>query len=133
MKVDAGGRLYIPDQLNHAIRRVDLDGSVTTIGGNGQSGYTDGGSSDARFNNPTGLAVASDGTVYVADRNNHRIRAIRPSGQVATIAGDGTADYRDGPAGTASFNRPIDIVLASDGSLVASEEANQRLRRVLLR
>lgn len=133
VKVDAGGRLYVPDQLNHAVRRVDRDGTVTTIAGNGQSGYADGGPSDARFDNPTGLAVALDGTVYVADRNNHRVRTIRPSGQVATIAGDGSAGYRDGPGGTASFNRPIDIVLASDGSLVVSEEANHRLRRVLLR
>lgn len=133
VKADANGRLYVPDQLNHAIRRVDPDGTVTTVAGNGQNGFADGRASDARFDNPTGLAVAGDGAVYVADRNNHRIRVISPAGQVTTIAGDGTADYLDGPGQVAKFNRPIDIVVAADGSLVVSEETNHRLRKVFLR
>jgi DNA-binding beta-propeller fold protein YncE len=133
VKVDANGRLYVPDQNNHAIRRIDPDGTVSTLAGNGQSGFADGKPFDARFNNPTGLGIAADGTVYVADRNNHRIRAISPAGEVTTIAGDGAAAQQDGPAQAARFNRPIDIVLASDGSLVVSEENNHRLRKILLR
>ena len=132
VKADRNGRLYVPDQNNHVIRRVDLDGTVSTVAGNGQSGFADGKPSEARFNNPTGLAIAPDGTIYVADRNNHRIRAILPAGEVITVAGDGTAGQQDGPAQTAKFNRPIDIVLAKDGSLVVSEENNHRLRKILL-
>jgi DNA-binding beta-propeller fold protein YncE len=133
VKVDAKGRLYVPDQNNHAIRRVDSKGTVSTIAGNGQSGFADGKTSEARFNNPTGLAKAANGTIYVADRNNHRIRAISPSGEVTTIAGDGTEGYQDGPGQTAKFNRPIDIVLAPGGSLVVSEENNHRLRKIFLK
>jgi sugar lactone lactonase YvrE len=133
VKVDANGRLYVPDQNNHAIRRVDPDGTVSTVAGNGQSGFADGKPSDARFNNPTGLGVAADGTIYVADRNNHRIRAISPTGEITTIAGDGTAGQQDGPGPVAKFNRPIDIVLATDGALVVSEENNHRLRKILLK
>ncbi len=131
VKADANGRLYVPDQNNHAIRRVDPDGTVSTVAGNGQSGFADGKPSDARFNNPTGLGVAADGTIYVADRNNHRIRAISPAGEITTIAGDGTAGQQDGPGQVAKFNRPIDLVLTTDGALVVSEENNHRLRKIL--
>lgn len=102
VKADANGQLFVPDQNNHAIRRVDPDGTVTTLAGNGQNGLADGRGPDVRFDNPTGLAIALDGTVYVADRNNHRIRAINTAGQVSTIAGDGTGEFRDGPGSTAA-------------------------------
>lgn len=133
VKSDARGRLYVPDQNNHAIRRIEPDGTVSTIAGNGQSGFGDGSRAEARFNNPTGLAWAMDGTLYVSDRNNHRIRAISPTGTVTTIAGDSSAGYEDGPGQAARFNRPIDVVLTADGSLVVSEEGNHRLRKVVLK
>ena len=133
VKIDARGRLFVPDQNNHAIRRIDPDGTVATVAGNGQAGFANGKSSDARFNNPTGLAVGADGTVFVADRNNQRIRVISPAGETSTIAGDGTEGYQDGAMLAAKFNRPIDIVIAADGSLVVSEENNHRLRKIILR
>ncbi|HMC63759.1 MAG TPA: hypothetical protein VKI65_02360, partial [Gemmataceae bacterium] len=133
VKIGAGGRLYVPDQNNHAVRRIDPDGTVSTVAGNGQSGFANGRGADARFNNPTGLIVGADGVVYVADRNNHRIRAVNSTGEVTTIAGDGTEGFQDGAGPAAKFNRPIDIVLIPDGSLVVSEENNHRLRKVLLR
>jgi DNA-binding beta-propeller fold protein YncE len=133
VKADTNGRLYVPDQNNHAIRRVDPDGTVSTLAGNGHSGFADGKPSEARFNNPTGLAVGPDGTVYVSDRNNQRIRAITPAGETTTVAGDGTPGQQDGPGPVAKFNRPIDVVLATDGSLVVSEETNHRLRKILLK
>jgi DNA-binding beta-propeller fold protein YncE len=132
-KADANGRLYVPDQNNHAIRRVDPDGTVSTLAGNGQSGFADGKPSEARFNNPTGLVVGPDGTIYVSDRNNHRIRAIAPAGEITTVAGDGTAGQQDGHGQAAKFNRPIDVVFATDGSLVVSEENNHRLRKILMK
>src|SRR5438094_8027898 len=133
VKTAANGRLYVPDQNNHAIRRIDQDGTVSTVAGNGQSGFANGRASDARFNNPTGLIVAADGSVYVADRNNQRLRVISPAGEATTIARDGTEGFQDGAGPAAKFNRPIDIVLIPDGSLVVSEENNHRLRKVLLR
>ena len=133
VKIGANGRLYVPDQNNHSIRRIDPDGTVSTIAGNGQSGFANGSGAAARFNNPTGLIVGADDTIYVADRNNHRIRVVSRAGDVATIAGDGTEGFQDGAGPAAKFNRPIDIVLASDGSLVVSEENNHRLRKIFLK
>ena len=124
VKADTNGRLYVPDQNNHAIRRVDPDGTVSTLAGDGQSGFADGKPFESRFNNPTGLAVAADGTVYVSDRNNHRIRAILPTGEVTTIAGDGNSGQQDGPAPEAKFNRPIDIVIVPDG-LIGGQRGEQ--------
>jgi hypothetical protein len=106
VKADAMGRLFVPDQNNHAIRRVDPDGAVMTLAGNGEPGTADGTGATARFDNPTGLAIAGDGTVYVADRNNHLLRAVTPAGQVSTIAGDGTGGFRDGPGPQAQFKPP---------------------------
>src|SRR5712691_5764325 len=133
VKIDARGRLYVPDQNNHAIRRIEPDGTVSTIAGTGQSGFAGGKASESRFNNPTGLIVTTEGTIYVADRNNHRIRIVTPAGEVTTIAGEGTEGFLDGFGPAAKFNRPIDIVLTPDGSLVVSEENNNRLRKILLR
>ena len=98
-----------------------------------QSGFANASGADARFNNPTGLIVGSGDTIYVADRNNHRIRAINSAGEASTIAGDGTEGFQDAAGPAAKFNRPIDIVLTPDGALVVSEENNHRLRKVILR
>ncbi|SRR6266545_2043219 len=133
VKVGANGRLYVPDQNNHSIRAVEPDGNVSTIAGIAQSGMVNGRPADARFNNPTGLIVGAGRSIYVADRNNHRIRVINSLGDVGTIAGDGTEGYQDGVGAAAKFNRPIDIVVVPDGSLVVSEENNHRLRRLDLK
>lgn len=69
--------------------------AVTLAGGNG-AGYRDGAGAQARFNSPQGVAVDANGTVYVADTGNHRIRMVRPDGTVTTIAGTGVAGHRDG-------------------------------------
>ena len=91
VKVDSAGNLWVPDQLNHSIRKLTPDGNVTTIAGSGKEGYADGAGRSAQFNNPTGLTPTLDGAVIVADRNNHRVRRIAPDGTVSTLAGDGKA------------------------------------------
>ena len=77
--------------------------------------------------------MAADGIIYVADRNNRRIRVITPAGEVTMIAGEGTEGFLDGFGPADKFNRPIDIVLAADRSVVAGEEKNHRLRKIRLR
>ncbi len=81
------GSLVVADTGNHAIRRVAPDGTVTTIAGDGTSGYVDGPAAQARFNAPVGVAVDASGRVIVADTYNDRIRVIDPDGQVRTLAG----------------------------------------------
>lgn len=122
------GHLYVPDQNNHAVRRVSVDGAVSTVAGDGKAGFADGQGREARFNNPTGITIAPDGTLFVADRNNHRVRRIDPAGSVSTLAGDGSAGFADGALAQAKFNRPLDVELAPDGRLYVSEENNHRIR-----
>ncbi len=72
---DAQGNLYVADTGNHAIRRIGTDGQVTTLAG-GEQGYADGPAAQARFDAPMGIAVDTQGQVYVADTYNDRIRVI---------------------------------------------------------
>jgi DNA-binding beta-propeller fold protein YncE len=79
LAVDTRGRIYVADLNNHRIRRIEPDGTVVTIAGNGQRGLLDGPALSAKFNKPRDLAIGPDGTLYVADEDNHCIRAIRPT------------------------------------------------------
>ena len=89
--VDAAGNVYIADEYNHRIRRVDSSGIITTIAGTGVTGFSgDGGpAAQARLAGPRGVAVDAAGNVYIADYGNQRIRKVDPSGTITTIAGRG--------------------------------------------
>jgi sugar lactone lactonase YvrE len=76
---DARGRLYVADTVNHRIRRVELDGSVVTLAGSGRKGFANGPASQAELNEPRGVAIGPDGTIYVLDSGNHCVRAIVPT------------------------------------------------------
>ena len=90
------GSLLVSDFGNHCLRKVTTTGDVTTFAGiAGEPGQADGSVEDAHFNAPQGLAVAADGTIYVTDTGNFVIRAISPSGQVSTVAGDGSPGFKD--------------------------------------
>jgi hypothetical protein len=129
VKVDGAGNLWVADLGNHSIRKVTSSGDVTTVAGNGKEGYADGSGASAQFNSPTGLTPAVDGSIIVADRNNHRVRRVAPDGTVTTLAGDGKAGFSDGAVGTAQFNRPIDVVQdRRTQQLYVSEENNNRIR-----
>ncbi len=121
LTVDRDGALIVADRENHVIRRVAPDGTVTTIAGSWQwPGLQDGPAETARFNAPRDVAVAPDGTIYVADEGNHRVRKITPDGTVITVAGGerGEArwdEMRDGPAEQALFDSEGPQGLALDG------------------
>jgi sugar lactone lactonase YvrE len=105
-------RVYVADAgESNRIRAVDGD-RVITVAGDGGEGYQDGPSSRARFHTPSGIAVADDGSIFVADTGNHRIRRIAPDGQVTTVAGSGVPGLRDGTGTEAQFNGPIGIAIA---------------------
>ena len=89
--VDAAGNLYLADEGNHRIRRVDSSGIITTIAGTGVRGFAgDGGPAvAAQLDHPRGVAVDATGNLYIADHDNHRIRKVDPSGTITTVAGTG--------------------------------------------
>ncbi len=129
--IDAAGDLLVSDYRNHVIRKITRTGQVLTIAGApGISGTSDGSGSSARFTYPSGLAVTSDGSVFVADSGNHVIRQIS-NGIVSTLAGEkrypGTSD---GFGTQARFNYPFDVVVAASGDLFVADTHNHSIRRV---
>ena len=132
LAVDGTGGVYISDSQNHTIRLMATDGTVSTYAGKaGQSGSTDASGGSARFDQPNGLALASNGTLYVADYGNSCLRVIAPSGQVSTLAGlAGTPAYADGTGSAARFNLPVGIALDASGNLWIADTHNHAVRRV---
>jgi DNA-binding beta-propeller fold protein YncE len=130
--VAPNGTVYVADYLNHRIRAIDpTTGTVTTLAGNGTAGFFDGPGATAQFTGPSGVTVNSDGTVYVADRGNQRIRAIESTtGQVTTFAGNGTAGFVDGPGATAQFNGPSGVTVDPDGVVYVADFDNHRIRKI---
>lgn len=130
---DTMGNMYVSDTGNHLIRKVDASGSVSTVAGTGAFGDTDGPALESRFDGPTGIAVDSDGTLYVADTNNHCIRKITPQGGVSTFAGSGYRGLADGPLTSAKFNAPSGLVLDGRGHLLVADTFNHKIRKIRIR
>jgi hypothetical protein len=128
--VDSSGVLYVADALNHAIRMVMTDGSVTTLAGNGTPGAQNGKLSVASFSAPRGIAVNSAGLIAVADTNNHLIRIINlNSSSVTTLAGS-SVGMNAGIGAIAQFNTPIGVAFGAGGALYVADQGNQRIRKV---
>jgi YD repeat-containing protein len=128
------GSLYIADGSNHRIRRVGPDGIIHTVAGTGFRGFDgDGGpATAARLNRHTGVAVGPDGSLYIADTGNQRIRRVGPDGIITTVAGTGSGgfDGDGGPATAARLSLPSGVAIGPEGSLYIAEEDNHRIRRV---
>lgn len=133
LAVDGGGALLVCDTGNARLRRI-RSGSIQTIAGSGVQGFSgDGGpATAAALDGPRGVAVASDGRIFVADSRNHRIRVIDASGTIGTYAGTGARGFAgDGGAATAALlNLPRGLVLRSDGTLVFADSDNRRVRAI---
>ncbi|MBC7975575.1 MAG: hypothetical protein H7138_11385, partial [Myxococcales bacterium] len=128
--VDPAGTLYVTERNGQTLRRIAVDGTVTTIAGSPQaSGSTDGTGSAARFSAPQGVAIGPDGDLYVADAGNSRVRRVTAAGVVTTYAGT-SSGYLDAAAASARFSFPVGIAVASDGSVYVSDAGNHRVRRI---
>ena len=128
--VGADGTVYVADAGDaQRIRRINASGEVTTLAG-GIRGFADGPGSEARFDTPSALAIDAQGALYVADTGNNAIRRIAPDGTVTTVAGGGSAGYRDGPGREALFNGPIGLALDSSGRMLIADTYNDRIRSI---
>jgi hypothetical protein len=134
--VDSAGNLYIADQANNRVRKVDAGtGVITTVAGNGTAGFSgDGGlATNAAMFSPTDLTFDSAGNLYISDNANSRIRKVAVgTGVITTYAGNGTAGFAgDGGAATsAALNAPAGIVIDSAGNLYIADVSNNRIRKV---
>ncbi|MEW8506759.1 MAG: hypothetical protein AB2598_08620 [Candidatus Thiodiazotropha sp.] len=128
--------LFIADTRNHRIRKINSQGIISTVAGNGEQGYGGdyGFSLDAQLNNPTAVAVMQNGSFYIADSTNNRIRFVNTEGLITTISGNGeSGDSGDlGPASKAKLNRPTDILVDNDDKLIFVDSINQRIRQMTL-
>jgi RHS repeat-associated protein len=128
------GTVYIADTMNERIRRVGTDGIITTVAGAGVRGFSgDGGpATQAQFAWPTGVAVGPDGSLYIVDGWNDRIRRVGPDGIITTVAGggDGSSPGDGGPATQAFIGAPRKVKVLADGSFYIAESGGHRIRRV---
>jgi outer membrane protein assembly factor BamB len=129
------GTLYIADQSNNRVRAVDLaTGHIRTVAGTGSAAYNGDGipATEAALAGPSGLACAKDGTLFIADTFNGRVRAIDPAtGLIRTVAGDG-GEYRyqgDAESPSASLSRPSGIAVDREGNLLLTDSDNHMVRR----
>lgn len=124
-----GSYLYVADNGNHCIRKIDLvTKTVFTLAGNGSPGYGEGTGASAKFNSPWHL-TNDGGSIYVTDRNNHRIRKVSAEGTTSVEVGSGTPGYSDGSNLSCKLNQPTGIHMEG-GMLVFTDHNNRCLRRV---
>jgi len=128
---DKEGNIYTADRWSHIIRKIDLDGMVSTLAGRpGISGDADGQGADALFFEPWGICTDHLGNVLVADTRNNKIRKITPDGEVSTIAGTGNFGISNGLALNATFGNPTGIEADEEGNIYVADHLTHIIRKI---
>lgn len=140
LAADSRGNLYVFDCFNARVRVIKADGTIATIAGTGERGFSgDGGpatsaqlSPQCGANDPAGLAVDGAGDVFIADTGNNRVRMVTPAGVITTVAGTGIAGFGGdgGPATAARLYYPTGLAVDGQGDLYIADAGNQRVRMV---
>ncbi len=134
LAVDATGNIFVGDEGNGRVRKIDRAGIVTTFAGNGLFRFSGNGgpATSATLYLPTALAQDGAGNTFVSERTYGRIRRIAPDGTISVYAGNGTSGYSGdgGPATRASLNQPLGISVGPDGAMIFADSANCVLRRI---
>lgn len=130
---DAQGNVYVAETPKHRILKITPTGAVFTLAGSGQPGADDRSGAEATFNFPAGLALDSEGSLLVADTQNHVLRKITPAGAVSTIAGKAPIPgCKDGAGGQARFLRPRGVAVGADGTVYVADTGNHMIRKIIL-
>jgi MBG domain (YGX type) len=133
-RFDSAGNLYVPQCGFDAIRKIDTAGIITTVAGNGTTGFGGNGgpATSAQLNCPSGVTIDAAGDFFIADAFNNWIREVNAQGVISTIAGIGTAGYSgdNGPAIAAAVSVPNDVVVDSAGDVDIADVGNNRLRQI---
>jgi ribosomal protein S11 len=134
LALDPAGNLYVADDNNDRVRRIDPSGLITTAAGNGTTGYSgdDGPAVAAQLNRPRGVALDPAGNLYVADSGNHVIRMVDPAGTITTVVGNGRRGFGGdgGPAADGRIFSPRGVATAASGDLYIADSGNDRIRRI---
>jgi uncharacterized protein (TIGR03437 family) len=125
LAVDAAGLLYFSELHSNRIGRINANGTLATVAGNGFPGT-------ATLTKPAGIAIDAAGSVLIADTGNHRIRRVTPGGTLSTIAGTGAQSFcgDGGPALSACFDTPMDVKVDARGNIYVADTGNHRVRRI---
>jgi len=134
--VDKSGNVFIGDRSNNRVRKIDTQGIIHTLAGNGTGAYNGDGvaATSAELNSPLGVAVDAAGNVYIADESNDRIRKIvATTGLIETLAGTGTPGYNGDsiPATTAEINNPCGVAVNAAGNVYFCEYSSNRVREII--
>jgi sugar lactone lactonase YvrE len=133
--VDGAGNVFIADSVNNRIRLVTPNGVISTVAGNGTSGFAgDGGPAvAAEIAYPQSVAVDGSGTLFIADTNNQRIRTVTPDGLINTVAGNGIYGFSGdgGPASAAEIAGPYSVAVGGVNSLFIADTFSSRIREVV--
>jgi uncharacterized protein (TIGR03437 family) len=131
---DPAGNVYFCDRLNHAVRKIDLSGKISTVAGTGSPGYNGDNipGTQARLDTPWRVTIDPAGNLYIADSGNNRIRKLAPNGIITTVAGNGNSGYAGdgGPATRALLNFPEQAELDVFGNLYIADTYNNVIRKV---
>ncbi len=134
LAVDGAGNVYIADQGNNRVRRIDNAGAIHAFAGTGATGFSGdaGVAVNASLHNPYAVACDGGGNVYIADVDNQRIRMVNTAGIISTIAGNGVGGYAGdyGPATDAQLFEPIGVAVDALGTLYIADAWNHRIRAV---
>ncbi len=133
LSYDAAGNLYIADAKGHQVLEATLGGALVVVAGTGVQGFAgdQGPATAAELNSPQGLAIGVDGTLYIADTGNARIRTVS-GGVISTFAGTGVSGFGGdgGAAAAARFRSPTALALDASGALLVCDTADHRVRRI---